>query len=277
VAVCSVGVGLLIGVQSCGDGAWNNVTVPPPSTEEAVTIEVTGRQWEWIIRYPGADKRFGNLSQANRSADNKLGIDLSPQHLPSHDDFLSDTLFLRKDAQINLEIRSQDVVHGVYMPHFRVKMDAVPGMQTRLQFVLDETTAEMQARVNASGATAQRDSLQNPHPIDFELLCNHICGRGHYGMHKVVVVLERAEYAAWYAKASKRTLYARLRNQGNIDRQFPSKIENKTGQVPVDEVGKTAHNRIEMGKVGKSQQHLGDRQGNRPAGLMVAQNQSKKL
>jgi cytochrome c oxidase subunit 2 len=70
------------------------------------------------------------------------------------------------------------------MPHFRLKMDAVPGMPTRFSFTPDKTTQEM------------RDQLNNQE-FNFELACTEICGRGHFSMRREIIVVEAEEYQSW--------------------------------------------------------------------------------
>jgi cytochrome c oxidase subunit 2 len=142
-------------------------------------------------------------------------------------------LVVPKGATVDLKIRSRDVLHSVYLPHFRVKMDAVPGMDTRFHFVPTKTTAEFRKLLYAneywgqvdtietrkvavgdklkdgSIATVEMsvtDTIRKADKFDFELACAEVCGRGHYSMRKVVVVMEPEEYKAWKARASQANL-----------------------------------------------------------------------
>lgn len=113
---------------------------------------------------------------------NEFGLDLSDPK--SHDDFKSLELHLPKGKEVLLKIRAKDVLHSVFLPHFRVKMDAVPGMPTQFKFVATKTTAEM------------RDEIGNQN-FNYELACTEICGRGHFSMKMTVIVEEEAQYEAW--------------------------------------------------------------------------------
>ena len=93
-------------------------------------------------------------------------------------------IHLPKGKPVLLKIRARDVLHSVFLPHFRVKMDAVPGMPTQFWFVPTKTTAEMRAETG------------NP-DFNYELACTEICGRGHFSMRLIVVVDEPAEYEQW--------------------------------------------------------------------------------
>jgi cytochrome c oxidase subunit 2 len=86
-----------------------------------------------------------------------------------------------------IRIRSRDVLHAVYMPHFRVQMYAVPGMPTKFWFTPTKTTDEMRAQTG------------NP-KFNYELACNQICGRGHFAMKLNIVVDEPDDYVAWFSQ-----------------------------------------------------------------------------
>ena len=91
--------------------------------------------------------------------------------------------------QINIEMRSQDVIHSAFLPHFRAQMNCVPGMITRMRFVPTITTAEM------------RQKTGNPE-FDYILLCNKICGAAHYNMQMNVIVDTPEDYEKWLAEQS---------------------------------------------------------------------------
>lgn len=115
---------------------------------------------------------------------NEFGLDLSDKN--SFDDFKSLELHLPVNKEILLKIRAKDVLHSVFLPHFRVKMDAVPGMPTQFKFTVTKTTQQM------------RDETGNP-DFNYELACTEICGRGHFSMKMAVVVEEEAAYERWKA------------------------------------------------------------------------------
>ena len=94
---------------------------------------------------------------------------------------------MQKGKPVLLNIRARDVIHSFYSPHFRLQMNAVPGMPTRFWFVPTKTTAEMRVETG------------NP-DFNYELVCNKICGKGHFGMKYLIVVDEPEEYEKWYAE-----------------------------------------------------------------------------
>ena len=170
------------------DGArvWYNIMLTDPP-QEAVHIELNGKQFEWTIRYPGADLTFGDaqvryIDEVNA---NSLGFNFEDKN--GHDDLVVAELLLPVNEPIALTIRSRDVLHSATLPHFRVKMDAVPGMPTHFWFKPTKTTAEM------------RRETGNPE-FNYEMSCQQICGNAHYNMRRIVVVETREDYNAWLAK-----------------------------------------------------------------------------
>jgi cytochrome c oxidase subunit 2 len=102
------------------------------------------------------------------------------------DDFIPTALHVPKGRPVLLNIRARDVIHSVYSPHFRLQMNAVPGMPTRFWFVPTKSTADMRLETG------------NPE-FNYELVCNKICGKGHYAMRYIIIVDEPEDYDQWYA------------------------------------------------------------------------------
>ena len=163
--------------------AWNDITAP--ASKEAEVIEIIGQQFAWTTRYPGVkDNELGKNNYKLIDAINEFGLDLTDKN--SFDDFKSLELHIPKGKEILLKIRAKDVLHSVFLPHFRVKMDAVPGMPTQFKFIATKTTEEMRAE------------LSNPN-FNYELACTEICGKGHFSMKMAVVVEEPEAYEKWKA------------------------------------------------------------------------------
>jgi len=164
--------------------------------KDALVVEVTGKQFGWIFRYPGNDNQFGkryfrNIDPSNNNlglvwADNK---ELNQKADPAtFDDIVADnTMYVIKNKPVKLIIGSRDVIHDVGLPHFRLKMDAVPGIPTTLWFTPKYTTAEMKEKTGNSN-------------FQYEIACDQVCGAGHYSMKGVIEVVEEDEYYAWMAK-----------------------------------------------------------------------------
>jgi cytochrome c oxidase subunit 2 len=178
---------------------WRGITnnVQPEGEPAALDIDVTGRQFAWEIRYPGADGLLGLKNYKLVTPTNTLGVDFKDRK--SLDDLRADEIVLPVGKPVRFNIIAQDVIHSVYIPHFRVQMNAVPGLPTHFLFTPTITTAEM------------RTKLDDPN-FEYVLLCNKICGSGHYNMQKTVRVVSESEYREWLA-SQKPYLTDQLRNE----------------------------------------------------------------
>ncbi len=165
---------------------WQEITNSTDGKgESSINIDVTGKQFEWMIRYTGADNQLGTTNYKLVSASNTMGVDFKDKN--AFDDLKADTMVIPVNKSIRLNIHAQDVIHSVYMPHFRLQLNAVPGLPTYFRFVPTITTQEM------------RNKTDNP-KFEYTLYCNKICGASHYNMQKVVRVVTQAEYNEWIAK-----------------------------------------------------------------------------
>jgi cytochrome c oxidase subunit 2 len=126
----------------------------PDADPAAVRVEVTARQWSWTFRLAGPDGVFGTRDDV---------VSLGELHVPA-------------GRPIYLKLRSKDVIHSLYLPAFRTKIDAVPGQTTRLWF---------QAR----------------EPGRYELGCAQHCGVSHYKMRGEMLATPEAEWQAWVTRA----------------------------------------------------------------------------
>lgn len=174
---------VLAGLVISGWVAWSDITAPAP--ENAHTVEIMGYQFAWEVRYPGKDNVLGDYDYRLITATNSHGIDFTDKN--SIDDFPSPVVVIPKGEPVLFKIRARDVLHSVFAPHMRLKMDAVPGMPTRFWFVPTKTTAEM------------REETGNP-DFNYEIACTEVCGVGHFAMRKVIEVVEPEAYQKWYAE-----------------------------------------------------------------------------
>ncbi len=147
-----------------------------------LNIDVTGHQFKWELRYPGPDGVLGKLDYKKTDALNNLGVDFTDRH--SFDDIHADTLVMPVDKPVRLNIHAQDVIHSVFLPQFRVQLNAVPGLPTFFRFTPTITTAAM------------RNNLNDP-KFEYTLYCNKICGGIHYNMQIVVRVVSQSEFQDW--------------------------------------------------------------------------------
>jgi cytochrome c oxidase subunit 2 len=164
---------------------WFFFTGEPP--KNAMVVEVTGKQFGWIFRYSGKDAVFGKKYYKNIDpATNSVGIVWDDKY--SQDDILTEqTMYVVKGTPVKLIIGSRDVVHDVGLSHFRLKMDAVPGIPTTMWFTPKYTTKEM------------KEITGNP-DFAYEISCDQMCGNGHYSMKGIIEVVDQEEYDMWMAK-----------------------------------------------------------------------------
>ncbi len=162
---------------------WFKMTGEAP--KESIVVEVTGHQFAWEFRYPGADKILGKKDYKLTKGANGLGVDFNDP--ASLDDIhVAATMHLPVNKPVKLVINAQDVIHDVGLSHFRLKMDAVPGIPTTMWFTPLYTTEEMKVRSN------------NPNFV-YEISCDQMCGKGHFSMRGVIIVESEADYNKWLA------------------------------------------------------------------------------
>jgi cytochrome c oxidase subunit 2 len=173
---------------------WFKITGDAP--KDAQIVEITGKQFNWMMRYPGKDNVLGrkNYRLTDASSGNALGVDWEDG--ASHDDVEASEMHLVVGKPVQLVINAQDVIHDVGLVHFRLKMDAVPGIPTTLWFTPKYTTEQMKK------ITGNKDFV-------YEISCDQICGSGHYSMRGVIVVETQEEYDAWMA--SKKPQYVTVK------------------------------------------------------------------
>lgn len=105
----------------------------------------------------------------------------------AEDDIVVQELHLPVNKTVHLKFRSQDIIHSAYLPHFRVQMNCVPGMNTDFVFKPTITTEEMKVETGNEA-------------FEYVLLCNKICGAAHYNMQLKVVVESEEDYNKWLAE-----------------------------------------------------------------------------
>lgn len=159
---------------------WFQITGPEP--KDSMVVEITGQQFLWNYRYAGPDGKLGDFEFRYISGINKVGIDFNDP--ASHDDFMATEMHVVVNKPVLLRIRAKDVIHSVGIPYMRVKMDAMPGLVTRFWFVPTITTEEMRQRTG------------NP-DFNYEIVCDQLCGNGHYGMKGILVVDTQEQFDTW--------------------------------------------------------------------------------
>jgi len=182
---------------------WNEVMPDVDPNEDYIEVEATGYQFAWDIRYPGPDGKLGTKNFRLIGGANNLGQDWTDEK--NLDDFQPAELYFPKGKKVRVRITAKDVLHNFYLPHFRVKMDAVPGLPTYFIFTPSMTTEEYRQQLRAYPewqVPADPDDPKGPQrweTFDFELACAELCGHGHWSMRRVVKIVEPDEYEEWAA------------------------------------------------------------------------------
>lgn len=195
---------------------WFKITGDAP--KDAQIVEITGKQFNWMMRYPGKDNVLGrkNYRLTDASSGNALGVDWEDG--ASHDDIEASEMHLVVGKPVQLVINAQDVIHDVGLVHFRLKMDAVPGIPTTLWFTPKYTTAQMKE------ITANKDFV-------YEISCDQVCGSGHYSMRGVIIVETQAEYDAWMA--SKKPQYVTVQEGASPPADSTAAVSSSTMSKPL--------------------------------------------
>jgi len=219
---------------------WNNVMFVDPEEEDVIYIELYAKQFSWEARYAGEDNALGKANVRLIEGINTVGVDMADPN--AKDDIITNELHLPVGKRVVFKIRSQDVLHSAYMPHFRAQMNCVPGMVTQFSFIPTITTAEFRQfpetiekvaninqlrRQNSVQLLAKGEEALEPYEFDYLLLCNKICGSSHYNMQMKIVVETQQEFDKWISE--QQTLYSKV---------FPPKeeVEIEQEQLPAQEV-----------------------------------------
>jgi len=148
---------------------WADVIHVP---KDARVVEVLAQQWHWSYRLPGKDGKLGTVHPRFVSDANPFG--LNPADPSGRDDVLlaSPELHVPLGQPVKMLLRSKDVLHNFAVAQLRVKMDMVPGLVTYTWFTPTRTGS-------------------------FDLLCEELCGVGHFAMRGRLVVDEPVAFQAW--------------------------------------------------------------------------------
>jgi len=165
---------IFIGLNLAGERIWAESRFQG-AAPSAIKVEVTGLQFAWYFRYPGNDGRFARTKPEleDASVGNAVGID--DEDPAAKDDFVTGTLVLPVDRETELTLRSQDVIHSLFIPAMRFKQDAVPGLMIKMHFKPTQVG-------------------------EYEIACAELCGLGHYKMHGMLKVVSQPDYERWLAQ-----------------------------------------------------------------------------
>lgn len=140
---------ILVGLCAYAYVVLGDIEEKKPNT---MVVNVTGEQFTWTFQYPGE-----NGSKAVRS----------------------NQLYLPANQPVEFKVRSKDVIHDFWVPEFRMKIDAVPGITTEYRIT---TTADTR---------------------DYPVVCAELCGLGHATMRQTAHVLSESDFDSWMARKRK--------------------------------------------------------------------------
>jgi len=202
----------LAGLILYGLYTWTDI-MTVEENDEALVVELYAQQFNWKARYAGEDGVLGDANVRflqDFDGKNLVGIDATDPN--GFDDVVVQELHLPVGREVIFKMRSQDVLHSAYMPHFRAQMNCVPGMITEFAFTPNITSEEMRQdtevvakvkKINKIRAekskelVASGDVALDPYEFDFLLLCNKICGASHYNMQMKIIVETEKEFENW--------------------------------------------------------------------------------
>ncbi len=170
------GAAIFIGLALASYSAWAEARFDAErhgaGDADRLIVEVVGQQFVWNVRYPGPDGDFGPTDPKliDDSMGNALGVDRT--HPMGKDDLIVPRLALPVGREVEIVLKSKDVLHDFFVPELRIKLDAVPGLESRLRFTPDKTGT-------------------------YEIACSELCGLGHYRMRAFMEVMEPAAFETW--------------------------------------------------------------------------------
>jgi len=207
-------------IAAYSQATWSEMKSPHtlPRGEGVVEVKVAGRQFQWFFHYAGKDGKFGKTNRLWRKNDgdpaNEIGLmrgdpeermspelfeeisaDPDRQHLldtdpAARDDIVVGRMIVPVGRKVTCEIYSIDVLHSFYLPNFRVKQDAVPGL---LGFAWFESTATSAEFIGTTPDGEEMLGYSKP----FDIVCAELCGQGHYKMRGQLYVVTEDQYQAF--------------------------------------------------------------------------------
>jgi cytochrome c oxidase subunit 2 len=158
---------------------WARAVDKFPPENESVVVRVTGRQFNWIARYPGTNGAFGKQDARLATAANPMGLIAKDPQRGAEDPAGNDDIILESsevvvpvNTNIIVHVSSLDVIHSFKVPALRLTQDAIPGMSVPLHFEATRTNA-------------------------YQINCAQLCGNGHSTMKGLLRIVSTADYEAW--------------------------------------------------------------------------------
>lgn len=202
---------LMAGTAAISQSTWGHIKnrADWPTTEqmaervknkEIVLCEIIAKQFNWTFHYPGPDGKLGprkiELIKSDGTLPQQIGLD--PNHPDGKDDVVTSEMVVPVDTEVFCYMTSLDVLHSFYLPNFRLKQDAVPGLNGRVWFEATKTSEEVIGRdpsnplgvIDADTGLTVTVSKSKP----FDIVCAELCGAGHYRMFGRLFVVSWEDY-----------------------------------------------------------------------------------
>ncbi len=139
----------------------------PEDNANAVPVQIFAKQFEWNFRYPGPDGEY-------ETEDDRVTVG---------------NLVIPINRPINAEMRSMDVIHSFFLPNFRFKQDAVPGLRAPLWFRSNKLSADREPVADRNGELQDLDY--------WDIVCAELCGNSHTSMSGRLFVVENDVFERW--------------------------------------------------------------------------------
>ena len=200
---------VLAGLIIYGLFTWSDI-MNINKEEDPMIVEVYAYQFAWRARYAGEDNVLGKANVRFIEGVNQLGVDESDAY--GSDDKIVTELHLPVNKPVLFKFRSQDVLHSAYFPFFRAQMNVVPGMITQFGFTPTITSEEMRdseymvdkvklineiRREKSKALAVKGEATLDSYEFEYFLLCNKICGQGHFNMQMKIVVESEEDFNKW--------------------------------------------------------------------------------
>jgi cytochrome c oxidase subunit 2 len=150
---------------------WSKIKMDVPPEGSSHRVDIIAEQFAWNAHYPGPDGKFGRRDPRLVHFSNPLGLDREDP-AAADDITTANEIHMPLGQPTLIRLSSKDVIHSFFVPEFRIKQDAVPGMV--IPVWVEPTT-----------------------PGSFDIACAQLCGFAHSLMHGVVVVSEPEAYKQW--------------------------------------------------------------------------------
>jgi cytochrome c oxidase subunit 2 len=181
----AVPAGILLFIAFVQIGAWERIKYGTRMPKPDQIVQVTGRQWEWRLRYPANVNRDGNGAR-------------TWAELPEIDDLHAvNELHTWKGANVKIFLKTADVLHSFGIPNLRLMQDALPGKTIPMWFKATDSNTHYDPK-------ERKWVIDNPKK-EWEIACKELCGNGHYRMRGLLFVhKDEGEYRKWLEQALRR-------------------------------------------------------------------------